>query len=401
MTLRPLATVSASRLLKSLFVLKFCAIPGTVTFGSKFINLAKDSIVKRPLHFFVKHTFYQQFCGGETISEVREVVKQINAQHMGAILDYAAEAGAQDTVDPAQYERSLANIEQAGDLAFLYPTSRIALKLTSFFSYHSLKTLSDTIRSRDEILVKDLDEYLKDSELAQGWQRLILFLSKCVDRKIVSTIDAEHLETQPAIDLIALNLMRRFNTQSAVYIQNTYQMYLSCASSRLFTHLSSSSSKGFGFGVKLVRGAYLSSDRSKSLSSNYGPIFKSIELAHENYDYAITRLITEEMTVDRPKIDLTIASHNQESCMLALSLLDRKSPSNHSVSFAQLYGMQDTLAAEIVEKKQKNFRYLPFGPTLMTLPYLIRRAQENASMLRSSTDIAAIKSELRHRFLGK
>jgi proline dehydrogenase len=47
------------------------------------------------------------------------------------------------------------------------------------------------------------------------------------------------------------------------------------------------------------------------------------------------------------------------------------------------------------------FKYLPFGEIEQVMPYLIRRAQENAAILdRTTTEREIIKDELKYRLLG-
>src|SRR5688572_10892956 len=44
-----------------------------------------------PVKFLVKPTIFQQFCGGETISECTEAINKLAESHIGTILDYSVE----------------------------------------------------------------------------------------------------------------------------------------------------------------------------------------------------------------------------------------------------------------------------------------------------------------------
>jgi hypothetical protein len=44
----------------------------------------------------IRHTFFEHFCGGTSGASIMSTVQRLQQQHVGAILDYAAEAD----VDP-------------------------------------------------------------------------------------------------------------------------------------------------------------------------------------------------------------------------------------------------------------------------------------------------------------
>jgi proline dehydrogenase len=75
--------------------------------------------------------------------------------------------------------------------------------------------------------------------------------------------------------------------------------------------------------------------------------------------------------------------------------IDRKHP---NLWFSQLYGMSDNLSFNLAAEGYNVVKYLPFGPVNETLPYLIRRAEENTSASgQSNRELSLIQQELKRR----
>jgi len=93
-------------------------------------------------------------------------------------------------------------------------------------------------------------------------------------------------------------------------------------------------------------------------------------------------------------------SHNEESCRLLADLLDKKAieRKDQRVWFSQLYGMSDNLSFNLAKEGYNVVKYLPFGPVNETLPYLIRRAEENSSAGgQSNRELGLIEKEMQRR----
>ena len=82
-------------------------------------------------------------------------------------------------------------------------------------------------------------------------------------------------------------------------------------------------------------------------------------------------------------LELMIATHNNESLELAaqLTFQNRKQT---SVSFAQLFGMNDKMSTSLYNRGLTVYKYVPYGSMQETFPYLLRRLYENCDILRYS-----------------
>jgi proline dehydrogenase len=53
---------------------------------------------------------------------------------------------------------------------------------------------------------------------------------------------------------------------------------------------------------------------------------------------------------------------------------------DNRVWFAQLFGMSDNISYGLAEAGFNVAKYVPYGPVLSVMPYLVRRASENTSV---------------------
>ena len=101
-------------------------------------------------------------------------------------------------------------------------------------------------------------------------------------------------------------------------------------------------------------------------------------------------------------IAFVAATHNEISTQRLASLMDEMgiSPNHPNIFFSQLYGMGDNLSYVLANGGFNVSKYVPYGPVGDTVPYLIRRAEENSSTAgQVSRELEMIATELRRRRL--
>lgn len=211
-------------------------------------------------------------------------------------------------------------------------------------------------------------------------------------------IDAEQTYFQPAIDSVVLTMQRKYNMERPI-VYNTYQCYLKQTPNYIALDMERSRREGWFFAGKLVRGAYMVAERARAADAGVeSPIHETLEDTHKCYN-DMMKLVLDN--IDRSGI--MIASHNADSCARAVVELERRGidPQSVPVFFGQLLGMADHLTFALGARGLKAYKYVPYGPVGEVMPYLIRRAQENASMLGNlKQEKRAIGGEIFKRVFG-
>jgi proline dehydrogenase len=198
-------------------------------------------------------------------------------------------------------------------------------------------------------------------------------------------IDAEHTYFQPAIDHVISTLARTYNKDRAT-IFSTYQMYLRDSNDRLLNDILKAERDNIYFACKLVRGAYLTLERSRAEEMGYtDPVHGTIEDTHKAYDSAVKQMIQKVGAGEKKEVML--ATHNQASIEKAMAEMNALGLQlgKDAVYFGQLLGMSDHLTFTLGSKGSGSaYKYVPYGNVKEVLPYLIRRAEENSDMLAGS-----------------
>ncbi len=354
--------------------------PFLVNFGTGLTNFALS--IGLPVKGLIKHTIFEQFCGGETIEECQKTIEKLGASHIGTILDYSVEGKFEEEDFEHTKDEIIKTIKRANDDENI-PFA--VFKVSGIAPYGTLEKVSagneltekgnwkwERIKSR----VADICEYANS-------------LSQPV------FIDAEETWIQNAIDSMAEKMMENYNSEKAI-IFTTIQFYRADALEFLKKSHEKAKEKGYLYAVKLVRGAYMEKERTRAAELEYpSPIQPDKESTDRDYDAAI------EYCLDNVKtIAFVAGTHNEKSVqLLAQKLEAKKIPHNHPhVFFSQLFGMSDNLSYNLAKNDYNVSKYVPYGPVREAVPYLSRRAKENTSVQGMvSRELDLIERELKRR----
>ncbi|HEX8357455.1 MAG TPA: proline dehydrogenase family protein, partial [Segetibacter sp.] len=222
--------------------------------------------------------------------------------------------------------------------------------------------------------------------------------SVAAQKNVGVLVDAEESWIQDPVDRLTIEMMEIFNKEKAI-VYNTVQLYRHDRLSFLQLSHRIARQKNFVLGVKLVRGAYMEKERSRAASRGVqSPIQTNKAGTDKDYNEAIAFCIDHiENTA------CIVASHNEESNLLAVRLMEQKGlPLHHPhLHFSQLYGMSDHISFNLAKAGCWVSKYVPFGPLKDVIPYLMRRAQENSSVSgQTGRELLLIKKELNRRKTG-
>jgi hypothetical protein len=257
----------------------------------------------------------------------------------------------------------IADYDQDGLIDWIDLSAVITISNPHFAKILSVSGLGDQFISLSDIETAQL--VLKELEKVCEYART---------KKVAIMIDAEQTYFQPAIDDIALRLCRKYNASldksdlsgmKHAIIYNTYQLYLKDAFDRLVADTLLAKRLKYSFGVKIVRGAYMVSERSRANELSYSsPINETIEDTHKSFNKACEFLI--ESVAETPfstvqPLRFVVASHNKNSINYVYKLLDmhpKVSASDGTVAFAQLMGMQDKTTYGLAAKGVKAYKVI-------------------------------------------
>jgi proline dehydrogenase len=368
------------------YLFGFMGYPKLVQLGTRLVpTMLKAGL---PIKGIIRNTIFKQFVGGETLAETIPVSHMLSNYGVDVILDYGVEGkegeenfdhATQVFIDVINHAASQKNIPF------------ISIKVTGLASHELLQTLHEAPRLRSGIHDNEIEQAAWD----RVRERMYAICEAAAEKNIGVLVDAEESWIQDPIDRLTMEMMAVFNKQKAV-VFNTIQLYRHDRLHFLRISHQIAEEQGFILGLKLVRGAYMEKERALALEKNrQSPIQSSKEATDADYNEAV------QFCMDHiHSTAVIIASHNEQSNLLAAKLLDEMMlPHNHPhVHFSQLYGMSDTITFNLAKEGFNVSKYLPFGPIQDVIPYLMRRAQENTSVSgQTGRELLQLKRELARR----
>jgi proline dehydrogenase len=335
-----------------------------------------------PIKPLIKATIFKHFCGGETIEGCNNTIKNLHDSGVGTILDYSIEGEDDEAVfDNTRDEIIRTIVRASGDKAV--PIT--VFKVTGVGRFSLLEKLDEGL----ELTVTEKAEWKKIQS------RVLAICEKAYKTGVPVMIDAEETWIQKTIDLLALDMMGRFNKEKAI-VYNTYQLYRHDKLQSLKNDYEQAVDDNFILGAKIVRGAYMEKERKRAEEMGYpSPIQPTKEAADYDYNEALKFSIKH---IDR--IAIVAGTHNEKSCQLLAELLNDKNidPKNPHAYFSQLLGMSDNLSFNLADAGYNVVKYVPYGPIKAVLPYLFRRAQENTAIAgQMSRELGLIVKEMKRR----
>ncbi|GAA6006171.1 hypothetical protein JCM11491_002059 [Sporobolomyces phaffii] len=437
--------------------------------------------------FGMNQTFYRVFVGGETVPGCQQTVDDYARKGVGVMFNYSAEAPLGTSKPTSGIDQSCMNeihsaVVEAAKLSPTVPVvstnpnsstyapvdpsasqpaavkpSLLAIKLTGLIYDASLLArasgalTNNTSFQRGDKLPPastsnaidanattaafvfpqspDLsdEDHAQLDQLYQGLRRVCREARKQGVRLLV---DAEQSWFQPAIDHFADLLAQEFNKPdsscSVPIVYNTYQCYLRTTPSKLEAALEHATANNYSFGAKLVRGAYVESERKRHSQAQTARTEEQDTAARNPcivwdtkgetdacYD-GCSALLEKRIVQDlregggsdghKSQVGVCLASHNGTSMKKFLDSLRRDGLIQAEqdgrlrvddrlrgrVAFGQLMGMSDNLTATLLSLLPPPsssalplvVKYVPYATLSQGLPYLIRRANENQSILK-------------------
>lgn len=347
---------------RAYLLFKMVGSPTLVKLGKVALNIS--FALRLPIKGLIRKSVFNHFCGGETIAECDSTIERLHRSNIYSLLDYSSE-GKESTEDLNQ---SLAEIISAN-------TTGINDKRVPFSVFKPTGIFPNKLLSKKN----SKSEFSKAEQKLwdEATARMNTICATAAKNGVPILVDAEETWFQDAIDELVVEQMQIHNKEKVV-VYNTLQLYRKDRLAFLEKSLKKAQKNGYKLGVKLVRGAYLEKERERAKEQGYpSPIHDTKADTDKAYDDALKFCIE-----NYPNVSLVAGTHNEESSLLLSNLMQEKDiPSNNSVIyFSQLYGMSDNISYNLAANNYNVVKYVPYGPILDVMPYLIRRAEENTSV---------------------
>ena len=355
-----------------------------VQYGVSTASILLKAGIVAPLAIGMKPTVYSIFCGGETLDKSTKKINHLHKYGVDSILDYGVE-GKESEED---FNRTAKEIIKAIQFAKNNDATKIVCsKFTGLIPFSTLEKIH------------------AKKPLSESEQKIY---NNCVDRiksiceeahknDVALFVDAEESWIQQPLDELTFSLMKTYNKEKPI-IYNTIQLYLKDRLGYFKNAHADAKKEGFIYAAKLVRGAYMEKEAVRAAKLNYpNPVQTSKADTDSDYNSAVKYAIE-----NLDSIAVCVATHNQDSCLLAVQLMIEKGiPVHHPhIHFSQLLGMSDNLTFNLAKAGFNASKYMPYGPVRDVTPYLIRRAQENTSVSgQMGRELQLLGTEMKRRKL--
>lgn len=384
---------SKSELKRTRFIFRLMAKRWLVKLGLWLTPIALK--LKLPIKGLIRKTIFKQFVGGETLQKTSAVVEKLAEFHVEVILDYGVEG--------KEGEDNFENATQEFIKVIEYAASQpnipfMSIKLTGLSRFELFQKIN-SLAVYDEVIAGKISlEKLSKKEKAE-WERVIGRMRRIALAAVASNvgvlIDAEESWIQHAEDVLAIQMMKEFNTERPV-IYNTAQLYRHDRLQFIKDSCHFAKENHFISAIKLVRGAYMEKERKRAQEMNYlSPINETRQATDDEFNAAVRFCIN-----PANNMYVVIGSHNEYSNLYAVELMEKFGLllNDRRIHFSQLYGMSDNITFNLAKAGCNVSKYLPFGPIQDVIPYLMRRAQENSSVGgQSARELMLIEKELKRR----
>lgn len=335
-----------------------------------------------PVKGLIRHTLFDQFCGGENMDEAAKTAAVIAKYGVSTILDYGVEGKeSEDDFDRAvpEFIKAIKYAAENKNIPF------ISMKITGFAHFALLEKLHDGSKL--------------SPEENEAWQRVYgridAICKTASEYKIMVLVDAEESWIQRPVDQLTNSMMERYNKEQ-VFVFNTFQLYRHDRLVFLRESYELAKSKKYLLGAKLVRGAYMEKERLRAAEKGYAsPIQADKQATDKDFDEAALFCMQH-----LDGLAVFVGTHNEASCLNAVRYMQQHNipPDTSKVFFSQLYGMSDNISFNLAHERYHVAKYLPYGPVKDVIPYLMRRAQENTSVAgQTGRELLLINKEIKRR----
>ena len=380
---------------------KLCSYPAMVRLASS--TLQADVPLISPLaRALARQTVFKHFVSGESMRDCLSVSRRLFEQtRVTCILDHNVEEKETEDAWDLNLKNKLALFSDLEKENQQHCVKFVPLKCTALLSPTLLENMTRIMAGSDS---SDVTAALSENDkrlLETGYKRLEALCAAAQKCGLAILLDAEQSFRQPAIEVIAQRLSAQFNQGGRILIYNTYQCYLKRTTSAIERDSKLAEERGYTFAVKLVRGAYMKTERARALERGTpDPVHSKKADTDASYNGALTFLL---QRVSLNKAAVLVATHSRQSVdhcveeMRALAI----APSNKRIDFGSILGMSDNLSNALGLAGYNSNKLVSFGIFEDVVPWLCRRLDENNDLFGAMQgERHLLAKEIKRRILG-
>ncbi|PLB42665.1 FAD-linked oxidoreductase [Aspergillus candidus] len=369
-----LSSVPLTKLFSGWISFAFCSSATWVDMSETLYTILSNMpLISSITNAVVMRTFFNQFLGGETVTECIPKMETLRANQIGTLLGYNIEAeldGSSKDINliRAQTEHVLASISAQGRLARRFwpnPDATggdnrcwVRIKITGLLpNPGALYRGSNAILAAREARGLDADVPYPGlphdgdwdaalagegvtgadrAELVELRRTLETIATRARENNVRVVIDAEQSWYQPVIDSLTDELMQKYNSNSMVdgggpaTCVASFQAYLRRYPQLLEQQIARAEEKGYKLLFKQVRGAYMVTEAARWEREDRegdGPVWSTKEETDASYNYGVEKTVAtvaEQLRRDgRSRVSVVFATHNSISVNLGIRLLEK------------------------------------------------------------------------------
>uniref|UniRef100_A0A8C5RKG4 Proline dehydrogenase n=1 Tax=Laticauda laticaudata TaxID=8630 RepID=A0A8C5RKG4_LATLA len=366
---------------RALLVFFLCSSPWLVQKAPKLLSFTRRILGRRLWTSALRLTLYGQFVAGETHKEIKETLQRL--QHLGVrpLLAVPIEEDEPKPSSERWYDKNVQSMITCLDLSVGgAPNPMMQLKVTALMAAELCVSTVGCIKQQllGEVSFSCLSQE-ENQHFQKSLRRLNSVAEYAVEKGVRVLVDAEYTYINPALSLVDFLFLDSPPPLCILFIilpgNPKYDTL-----ERLKQDVALAECLGVSFGIKLVRGAYLNKERKLAKEKGYpDPVQPSWEATNESYRRCLDFGLDQVSQV-KERFEMIVATHNEASVTHAVQRYCGEKGWGGTV-FGQLLGMCDQVSLALGQAGYAIYKSIPYGSVEEVIPYLIRRAHENQSVL--------------------
>jgi len=297
-----------------------------------------------------------RFIAGETADEAYRTIAHLHQKSMQSSLDILGEAVLSEE-EAEHYQKQYLELIEALSPRLEATGEKLHLSIKASSLYSQINPLapehgSKAIRARLRPILQSVKQH------GGGM-----------------TLDMEHFDTREITMRVFQDILSEPEFTDWPDCGIALQAYLKHAEDDLESLIEWAEERGAPIHVRLVRGAYRDEEMVVAQREGWdAPAWEEKWRTDASYERCL-KLLMKHHQIVKP----AIASHNVRSIALALTLVEQYGLTPAEYEFQMLYGIADDLQTALAATQHPLRIYVPLGPIIPGMAYLVRRLLENSA----------------------